>query len=107
MEMMDPMPAVVAVLAVVSTALWWLRKKGGWGLAPKLLPKGARRSSRRLASVERLALSPHHVLHLVRLDERVILVAQSPAGLTPVEGALTESAALPAAAFRAAASERG
>jgi flagellar biogenesis protein FliO len=102
MEIMDPMPAVLAVLVVVGTALWWLRKKGG----VRLLPKSARRSSRRLASIERLALSPHHVLHLVRLDDRLLLVAQSPAGLTPLDGALAASPA-PEAAFRAAASERG
>ena len=78
--MTDPMPALAGVLAVLAAALWWLRKKGAAGFQPH-----ARRTPRRLASIERLALSPHHTLHLVRLDDRAILVAQSPSGLAFVE----------------------
>ena len=103
MELMDPMPAVLAVVGVLAAALWWLRKK-----APgRLWRKTLRRPARRLASIERLALSPRHVLHLVRLDDRVLLVAESPAGLAPLDGAGTAAPAVPAAAFRAAAAERG
>ena len=101
MEIVDPMPALLGVLGVLAAALWWLRKKG----AARLWRKTLRRPARRLASVERLALSPRHVLHLVRLDGRVLLVAESPAGLTPLDGGLSSPA--PAAAFRAAAAERG
>ncbi len=100
MEIVDPMPAVLGVLGVLAAALWWLRKKG----AARLWRKTLRRPARRLASVERLALSPRHVLHLVRLDDRVLLVAESPAGLAPLDGGSMSS---PAAAFRAAAAERG
>jgi flagellar biogenesis protein FliO len=74
------MPALAGVLAVVAAALWWLRKKGGVHFRPH-----ARRKPRRLESIERLALSPHHALHLVRLDDRSILVAQSPSGMVFVE----------------------
>lgn len=80
MEMTDPMPAVAGVLAVLAAALWWLRKKGALRFRPH-----ARRAPRRLQAIERLALSPHHALHLVRLDDRAILVAQSPAGLALLE----------------------
>src|SRR5258708_8853629 len=102
MELTDPMPAVLAVVGVLAAALWWLRKKGPGRWWRKTL----RRPPRRLASIERLALSPRHVLHLVRLDDRVLLVAESPAGLAPLDGAGMSSPA-PAAAFRAAAAERG
>jgi len=97
-EMMDPMPAVLAVLAVLGAALWWLRKKGtgGW-FRPEL-----RRKTRRLQSMERLALAPNHLLHLVRVDDRVLLIAQSPSGLALMEGT---TAAPPAVAMRAAAAE--
>jgi len=78
-EMTDPMPAVAGVLAVLAAALWWLRKKGA-----RFRPH-ARRATRRLQSMERLTLSPHHALHLVRLDDRAILVAQSPTGLALLE----------------------
>lgn len=98
MEMIDPMPAVVAVVIVLAAALWWLRKKGigGW-LRPEL-----RRKTRRLESMERLPLAPHYLLHLVRVDDRTILIAQSPSGLELIEGT---PAATPAAAMRAAAAE--
>lgn len=85
MEFMDPMPAVVAVGAVLAAALWWLRKKA---LGP-LFQTGARRSTCRLESMERLSISPHHILHLVRLDDHSILIAQSPSGLALLDGAGT------------------
>ena len=99
--MTDPLPAVVAVMAVLALALGWLRKKGarGWPAAR------TRRPARRLESMERLALAPHHTLHLVRLDDRTILVAESPAGLTLVDGAAAPQVLRAAAAT--AAAERG
>lgn len=98
--MMDPMPAVLGVVAVLGAALWWLRKKGtaGW-FRPEV-----RRKTRRLESMERLPLAPHHLLHLVRVDDRVVLIAQSPSGLSLMEA--TTTAAPPAAAMRAAAADR-
>lgn len=95
--MIDPMPAVLAVVAVLAAALWWLRKKraGGW-FRPE-----PRRKARRLESMERLMLAPNHLLHLVRVDDRILLIAQSPGGLAVVEGS-----AAPPAAMRAAAAER-
>ncbi|MBZ5591164.1 MAG: flagellar biosynthetic protein FliO [Acidobacteriia bacterium] len=83
--MTDPMPAVLGVLAAVAAALWWLRKKG----AVRFFRPRVRSRARRLESIERLALSPHHTLHLVRLDDRTILVAQSPSGLAVLDGAGT------------------
>ena len=80
MEMTESMPALAGVLAVLAAALWWLRKKGVVRFRPH-----AHRVPRRLQSIERLALSPHHALHLVRLDDRAILVAQSPSGLVLLE----------------------
>jgi len=99
-EIMDPMPAVLAVVAVLGAGLWWLRKRGTGGFfRPEL-----RRKTRRLESMEHLALAPHHLLHLVRVDDRVILIAQSPGGLALVEA---PAAAPPLAAMRAAAADQG
>jgi hypothetical protein len=96
--MIDPMPAVLAVAVVLATALWWLRKKGiGRWLRPEL-----RHKTRRLESMERLALSPHHLLHLVRVDDRTVLIVQSPSGLEVVEGA---GARAPAETTRATTAE--
>ncbi len=96
---MDPMPALLAVTAVLAAALWWLRKRGrGAWLRPEL-----RRKARRLESMERLLLAPHHLLHLVRVDDRVVLIAQSPSGLALIDGT---TATAPPAAMRAAAADR-
>jgi hypothetical protein len=98
MEWMDPMPAVLSVLAVVAGTLWWLGRKG----MVRLNRPGSRKKPRRLESVERLTLGPHHVLHLVSLDGRTILVGQSQAGLS-----LVDSREPAAASLRAAAADRG
>jgi len=66
--------AVTAVLVVLGGGLWWLRRHGY--AAPAI---GSRRG-RSLESLERLALSPQHTLHLVRAGKAVVLVACSPQG---------------------------
>jgi len=81
MEMMDPMPAVLAVAAVVGLALWWLRRRG----MVRFHRDPFKRRPRRLESIERLALAPQHALYLVRVDDRAFLVAQSPSGLNLID----------------------
>ena len=39
----------------------------------------------RLQSIERLSLTPHHSLHLVRVDDRTLVVAVSPQSCTLTE----------------------
>lgn len=85
--MIDSVPAVLGVLGALAAALWWLRRKG-----VARFPR-PRRTPRRLESLERLALSPHHALYLVRLDGRVMLVAQSPTGLACLGGDAGSAAA--------------
>jgi flagellar biogenesis protein FliO len=63
--------AVLLVLALLGVAVWKLR--GG---------PFARSSSNgpRLASVGRIALTPHHAVHMVRIDDRELVVATHPQG---------------------------
>ncbi len=68
---------VLAVLAMLGGALWWLRRKGVAQFALKT-GGGSRARSRRV--IERLALTPQHSLHLVQVGERTVLVAASPGG---------------------------
>jgi flagellar biogenesis protein FliO len=75
MEWIGQMTAVVGVLGLLLAALWWLRRRG-FAQVAAILPARARRLER----LERLALSPQHTLHLVRLGETALLVAASPAG---------------------------
>jgi flagellar biogenesis protein FliO len=80
MEGIAQFAAVAGVLLLLAAALWWLRRRGFAG--PVLAGKG---TGRRLESIERMPLGPHHTLHLVRLGERAFLVASSPGGCALLE----------------------
>ncbi len=79
MDAIAPMAAVLMVLGLLAAALWWLRSRQ--------LPWLAFRSPapRNLELLERLALTPHHSLHLVRVGDRRLLVAAAPSGCTVLE----------------------
>ena len=79
MESIRQVLAVSAVLALLAASLWWLRRKG-------LVRHGAGGSRKHtLQAVERLVLGPQHSLHLVRLADRGLLLATSPAGSAVLE----------------------
>ena len=84
---MDAMPqglSVVLVLGLLGVMLWWLRSKGLAQFAMKL-PQGSR--AKHMKAIERLALTPHHSLHLVQVDGRTVLIAASPGGCSILDGA--------------------
>jgi flagellar biogenesis protein FliO len=78
-EVLQPLLAVISVLALLLGALWWLRRKGVAQFA-----SGAR-APRRLEVLERLPLSAQHSLYLVRVDQGSVLLALSPSGCGLVE----------------------
>jgi hypothetical protein len=75
------MLAVMAVLGLLGGSLWWLRRRGVAHFAG--VPR--RRADGIMKAVERLPLTPAHTLHLVRVADRAILIASSPAGCQVVE----------------------
>jgi flagellar biosynthetic protein FliO len=75
MELVGQMTAVAGVLTLLAAVLWWLRRRG-YARVAMLSPGRGRRMER----LERLALSPQHSLHLVRLGDTALLVAASPGG---------------------------
>jgi flagellar biogenesis protein FliO len=70
------------VLGLLGGLLFWLRGKG---LARFQIARMRRGEGRQMESIERLALSAHHSLHLVRVGERALLVAVSPGGCSVLE----------------------
>jgi hypothetical protein len=74
--------AVLLVFALLGLALWKLRLLGNVtaGKAGPAWWNRARRGPRSLETVERLPLTPHHTLHLVRMNGREVLVATHPQG---------------------------
>ena len=85
---MEPIRQVVAVLLVLGLlggTLYWLRAKG----AAKLNMRGfGRGGTRQMQSIEQLRLTPQHSLHMVKVGDRVLLVALSPGGCSLLSGDL-------------------
>ena len=79
MEVLRELLAVALVFALLGVSLWLLRGKGAH---PWKRARGARKEARRLESLDRLALSAQHVLHLVRATDRVLLLVTHASGCT-------------------------
>ena len=60
-------------MALLAGMVWWLRGRGGvrWTRA---------KSARRMELIERMPLTQHHSLHVVRASGRTMLIAVSPSG---------------------------
>jgi flagellar biogenesis protein FliO len=74
MELFRQMSAVLAVFTLLGLLLWILRRGGLATL------RRAPRGPRALESMERLALTPTHALHMVRIRGHVLVVATHPQG---------------------------
>ena len=78
MEIARQMISLVLVFSLLAAALWVLRRGGAatfrarWWRRP--------RRDKTIEPMERLALTPQHALHLVRIDGRVLVVATYPQG---------------------------
>ena len=88
MESMQQSLSVLIVLALLGGTLWWLRTKG----LAVFAVKGMGGRTRAMKVIERVTLTPHHSLHLVRVAEKTMLIATSPGGCSILEG-VSESAA--------------
>lgn len=81
MEYLQQMLAVLAVFGILGGALWLLRRRG----LARFSMTTSRKNQGVLSQVERLPLSPTHSLHLVRMADRVILIASWPGGCQAIE----------------------
>lgn len=77
MELIRQILAIGFVFILLASAIWWMRQKGLVLLAGRGGPK---KVARRLELAERLALTPQHSLHLVRIADRTLLVGAHPQG---------------------------
>lgn len=79
---MEQLSAVIVVLGLLCGSLWLLKKKG-WARTSFRRP--TRPGQPRLEVLDRLALTPQHSLHLVRVADRTLLVGLSPQGCNLLE----------------------
>ena len=83
MEPVRQILGVLLVLGLLGGALYWLRSKG----MAQFAAKGLRRpGARQMCSLEQLRLTPQHSLHMVKVGNRVLLVALSPGGCSVLNG---------------------
>ena len=82
MEAIQQILVVVFVLGLLGGTLYWLRGRG----VAQFNVKGVGRGARRMQTIERLALTPQHSLHLVNVSGRVLLIAVSPGGCSVLDG---------------------
>ncbi|HZQ54360.1 MAG TPA: flagellar biosynthetic protein FliO [Bryobacteraceae bacterium] len=76
--MFQQLLAIFLVLALLVTTLWLLRRKGLASLNLSLPRRSA--GPKEMELIERLTLTAHHSLHLVRVKDRVLLIGLSPSG---------------------------
>lgn len=72
MEAFREVLSVLIVFLLLGAALWKLRHRTS-------------KKGRSLEPVEKIALTPQHALHLIRIEGREILVATHPQGCTLIE----------------------
>jgi flagellar biosynthetic protein FliO len=82
MEMFQQLSIVVVLLGILCGGLWLLKRKG---YAYSSVRRARAEGQPRLEVIDRLALTPHHSLHLVRLADRTLLVGLSPSGCNLLE----------------------
>lgn len=97
MDDLQPILAVIAVLSLLGGLLYFLRRRGIVALTS--LPAGAgfgrqAANARQLKVVERVPLGAQHALHLVRVGDRLILVATAPGSCQLLDGAVREGSGL-------------
>ena len=79
MDLIRQVVVITAMMTLLVVSLAWLRRRG---LARPTAGPWQRNRPRHLESLDRLALTPQHSLHLVRMGKRAFLVGRSPAGLS-------------------------
>jgi len=80
MELTQQIAMVLVVFALLGGLMWLLKRRGSLRLS-------SRRTGARLEVLERVPLTPHHALHLVRISDKVVLVGTAPSACTLLDHA--------------------
>jgi flagellar biogenesis protein FliO len=87
MELTEQVAMVLAVFALLGGVLWWLKRRG----VASLPLTGRRSGARRLEVLERIPLTPHHALHLVRISDKIVLIGTAPSACTLLDSSISEA----------------
>jgi flagellar biogenesis protein FliO len=81
-EILHQVLAIFLVFGLLGLCVWALRRRqGARPLLPNLLHRTPKAAGRQMQLIERLPLTPHHSLNLVRIQDRQVLVAIHPSGI--------------------------
>jgi flagellar biosynthetic protein FliO len=83
MEILQQLLAVALVLGALGALVWTMKRKG-WARGRV---SNSRDAQTQLEVIGRLALTPQHSVHLIRLADRILLVGLSPQGCNVLESA--------------------
>ncbi len=83
METFSQSIAAFLVLVLLVAFLWAMRRRGLASFNFALTKSMAKQKAMQV--IERLPLTAHHSLHLVRVEDRVILIGVSPSSCTQIE----------------------
>ena len=75
MDFVQPLAAIVLVMALLGGALLVLKRRGN---ASFHLARSSSGAPRKLELIERVSLGPQHAIHLVRAGDRLVLIATTP-----------------------------
>ncbi len=89
MDELQPILAVILVLSLLGGVLFFLRRRGIASFSG--VPAA---NVRQLKVVERVPLGAQHALHLVRVGDKLILVATAPGSCQVLDAAVREGAGL-------------
>ena len=87
MELTEQIVMILAVFALLGGVLWMLKRRGVAALALS----GRRPGARRLEVLERIPLTPHHALHLVRIADKVVLIGTAPSACALLDSSISEA----------------
>lgn len=84
MDVLRQIFSVLLVFALLGAVLWGLRRGGKVSLRGVFAGGRAQGQTRSMVALERLALTPQHTLHMLRVNGREVLIATHPQGCTVV-----------------------
>lgn len=82
MDLIRPILSILTVFGLLGVALWWLGRKNLLQFSGFPVP---RNRPSNLETIDRMRLTPHHSLHVVRAGDQVIILALHGAGCTVVD----------------------
>lgn len=91
MELTEQITMVLAVFALLGALLWFAKRRG-----MASFPMSLRRATggRQLEVLERAPLTAQHSLHLVRVGDRVVLIATAPSSCALLDSPIAPQASL-------------